>query len=183
LKADGADTVFSEEVASVIFSGENALDVLAKAWTIFASTLGTLGIIFTIFDVYQTRSILIEWLKKRKELSASTKALRQTDRFIVHVVHVGGAFSMIYSLLLRVDDRGGWYLNPPNRFLNVAWNRGGDLMILSPTEFAQKNGKFVADQYKNAEGKFVSLPREECCHLPITDMRNEFEIRFVRLNG
>lgn len=156
------------------------LDVVVQIWGTLLAILTMLGFVFTIFDLFQFRTEILGWWKKRKEFAASARALASTNHFIVDVIQVGGEFSMIHSLAVRVASEGDWYLNPPNRFVWIGWNRGGDLMLVTQSEFTQRHGKFAVESYKDAAG-VVTLVDSESCALPITAMKNRYEVRFVRV--
>jgi hypothetical protein len=155
------------------------LQLASQLFTGLVALLSAMGLLFIVFDIFQFRSEILRWWKQRKELTASVVALATADHFVAHVIQLGGQFSTVRSLNVRVDSEGGWYLNPPERFVVVWWTRGGDLMHVSATDFAEKRGGFVPVSYKDCTGKVTKLTGGTCA-VPIPNMRNEYEIRFAR---
>lgn len=158
------------------------LQTLFHIWTVLITVLSAVGLLFTIFDFFQIRSEIKEWWKRHKEFARSAKDLALTDHFIVHVIQLGGQFSTVHTLTVRSDSDGGWYLNPPNRFILIGWNRGGDLMHVGISDFVEARGRFRPASYKDAAGKTRTL-ESDICALPILAMKNEYEVRFERAAG
>ena len=141
--------------------------------------LSFIGVTFTIFDLYQFRTSLYEWAKRKKDFLDSIRSLNATDCFTAHIIHIGGNFSKIHSLSVEVQKEGGYYLNPPSKFVSVGFNRSGDLIILSPSTFSRRHCGFVIESVVDSLGK-VLAHEEEICHLPIPDMKNEYKVQFSR---
>jgi|GEM_PF-1972883 len=155
------------------------LDFLLQGGEILLGFLGVIGVVFTLFDIYRVRTSLIEWWKNKKKFNDSATLLNAADYFIAHVIHLGGEFSQVYSLTAGVYEDGGYYLNPSREFVSVSFNRSGDLMVVGPSDFAAKHG-FIVESFSDTKGNTYSSKFPEICHLPISDMKNEYFVRFVR---
>jgi len=138
------------------------------------------GLVFTVFDIFQFRTNVIEWWKRRLEFAESIRLLNASDYFLAHIIHLGGEFSTIYSLQVTVNEEGGYYLNPPRKFVSVGFNRGGDRMIIGMSEFSSHYGNFVVESFADSSGNTFPSSYPEICHLPITEMKNEYTVKFVR---
>ena len=152
---------------------------LWKVIGVLITILSFIGVTFTIFDLYQFRTTLYEWLRRKKDFLDSIRSLNTTDCFTAHIIQIGGNFSKIHSLSVEVQKEGGYYLNPPDKFVSVGFNRGGDFIILSPSTFSKRHGVFVIESITDSSGTVLEH-EEEICHLPIPDMKNEYKVRFSR---
>lgn len=52
-------------------------------------------------------------------------------------------------------------------------------MIISASDFVQRNGTFKIESYQDATGRKTQVS-SDMCGLPILAMKNEYEVRFVR---
>ncbi|MES2006974.1 MAG: hypothetical protein V4436_02585 [Patescibacteria group bacterium] len=165
---------------------QNLTEVRPYIWEMLKflwSLIGFTGVMFTIFDIYEFRSSIIAWWKSRREFDESIKFLKASDSFVAHIIHLGGEFSMTYSMYVMVFEDGGYYLNPPNKFVSVGFNRGGDLMVVAASEYSSKYGGFVIDSLRDSKGNTHKLTDSDICHLPIPDMKNEYQVTFRRSTG
>src|SRR6187399_823031 len=85
------------------------------------------SVIFFFFDTHELYSSIRKWRKEKQEMEQSLRMLQEEDYFMARVIQVGGAFSLIHSLYVYSNEEGGYYFNPPNKFVLISFNRGGDL--------------------------------------------------------
>jgi len=149
---------------------------LVKALIIFSGIMGFFSFFFDIHGI-------ISWLKRKradkKEFHRSVELLSATPYFFAHIIHLGGEFSMTYSMYVMCDEEGGYYLNPAKEFVSVGFNRGGDRMIVMTTELTSKAG-FTIESFSDRSGSYASS-YPNLCHLPIPDMKNEWTVHFRKV--
>ncbi len=159
---------------------ESSSNILINTWGYLVLALTFAGFLFTALDLYKVRTSLLAWWNKQKEFEASVALLNASNYFIAHIIQVGGEGSMLYSLVVSVDEEGGYFLNPPKKFVGVCFNRPIDLMVIMPSEFSSKHGRFVIDSAGPAWNKLAPVSSPDLFHLPLTEMRNECFVKFVK---
>ena len=85
---------------------------------------------------------------------------------------------MLYSMTVSCDEEGGWYLNPPNEFVNIGFTRAG-MMVVTPSQITRSAG-FVIDSMSQDGQNWIPPKYPDICHPPIPDMKNNWIIRFKR---
>ena len=138
------------------------------------------GGVATIIGLYEFYKKFLVWSTKRREFKREVALLKSSDYFIAHIIHLGGEFSMTYSLQVYSDEEGGYYFNPPKDFVSVSFNRGGDCTVVMPTELSKKYGfaiHFMADSSK----KYFKTPHRDICHLAQNSLKNEHFVKFVKI--
>lgn len=115
-----------------------------------------------------------EQLKRDEIREEATSELLNGNPFYAHIIQVGGNFSNLYSIEVfgLENGIGQYYLNPPNDFVNVSLARGGDSLVIIPSELSRRSG-YVIDKVSCNEGGNL-------CHFAIPEMRNEIEIKFTK---
>jgi hypothetical protein len=144
---------------------------------IFNKILYVVGIITTVIAVYDFYK---NWISKRNEERFKKNAVKNTDYFIAHIIHMGGEFSMTYSMQVFSNEQGGYYFNPPKDYVYVSFNRGGDSLVVTMPEFVQKAG-FVIGSTGSSYDHLEKSIYPDICHLPIGSLKNEYFVKFVKL--
>ena len=68
------------------------------------------------------------------KVSESINSNIEINNYIAEVVQVGGINSHLYTRIAWVPEDVGAYLNPPNQWVSIGFNRGGDVMWLNCKE-------------------------------------------------
>lgn len=144
------------------------------------NTLSIIGGITTLIGLYEIYKKLLGWRKGKKELQRKIILLQTSDHFIAHVIHLGGEFSNMYSLQVYSDEEGGYYFNPPEDFVGVSFNRGGDLTVITPTQLSSEYN-FVIDSMASSDRIYTKTLHRDICHLPQCSIKNEHFIRFIKI--
>lgn len=148
------------------------------------STLTVLKDLLTLAGILATLLWLRELYRKnrtwKRQLRAHTELLQRSDYFIAHIIHLGGAFSTIHSMQVYSDEEGGFYFNPPDDFVSLSFNRGGDLMAVMPSRLSNKFG-FVIDSVAGTDLKFNKHHNLYICHLECLSIKNEYYIKFIKM--
>jgi len=140
--------------------------------------LALASVVFFFFDAHELYFSIKQWRKEKRELEWSLRMLQEAEYFIAHVIQVGGEFSMIHSLYVYSNEEGGYYFNPPRKFVLIGFNRGGDLMNVMPSELSSKAG-FVVDSVRQSNGTWRPV-EGNLCSVRISKMKNEAHVRFVK---
>ncbi len=148
------------------------MDYLEITRNIFA----VIGAIFTVYRVYTTVSA---WKEKRAELKRKEALLENSDYFLAHIIHLGGNFSHTHSMEVYSNEEGGYYFNPPKNFVEVSFNRGGDSIVVLPTELSQRF-KFEIDSFGSDLNSLEKTAHRDICHLPRNSIKNEWIVKFVK---
>ncbi len=160
-------SIISPHLPSQVILGITFLVVLVGVVTFF----------FNVRTIYQK---LQNWRKVKLEFQASLRQLKDTDYFIAHIIHLGGNFSMTYSMFVYSNEDGGFYFSPAVEFVSIGFNRGGDLMIVSPSNLAAKSG-FKIDSISSTTGTNFHMQDDKTfCHVGLDALKNEYLVRFIR---
>lgn len=148
--------------------------IAVLVFTLISILSGLLGIadIFTWFR---------ERRSSRKEFLRSLRLLKASDYFIAQIIHVGGQFSNLYSIRVFRNDEGGYYLNPPKKFVWVGFTRGGDLINVSPSFFTEYYGFIIDSVSSDSTNWKTEAPY--MAQWTIADLRTEFYVKFVKLDN
>ena len=141
------------------------------------SVIGAITTIIGVIELYQ--KYYLGWRKRRAELKARNRLLDNTDYFIAHIIHMGGEFSMTYSMQVFSNEEGGYYFNPPKEFVHVSFNRSGDSMVVTMPDFVQRAG-FVIDSTGDNYDNWNKSVYPGICHLPIGSLKNEYFVKFTK---
>lgn len=160
--------IFIKQPSSLTWAGFIAL--ISIAYNILSSFFGV-----TAKDIFMW---LKEGWKKNKEAKKSLKFLKAHDYFIAHVIQIGGQFSMLYSLTVFRNEEGGYYLNPPSKFVSISFNRAGDMLTITPSYFSKNAGFIITGVSKDQQNWKLETPFY--VPLPILEMKNEWYIKFEK---
>lgn len=148
--------------------------------------LSVLKDLFTLAGILATLLWLRELYRKnckwKRQLRAQTKLLQGSDYFIAHIIHLGGEFSTTHSMEVYSNEEGGYYFNPPDDFVSLSFNRGGDLIAVMPTRLSNKFG-FVIDSVAGPDLKFNKYHNSHICHLGRLSIKNEYYIKFIKIRN
>jgi len=141
---------------------------------------GVIGFFFDARTIYEAARA---WRVSKLEFNSSLQHLKSVEYFIAHVTHIGGNFSMLHSYFVYSNEDGGFYFNPPKEFVSIGFNRGGDLMIVSPSSLASKAGFKVESVTSSSGGQSHIQDDRSFCHVGLDSLKNEYQVKFVRFEG
>lgn len=150
-----------------------------NVFLVIKNALAIIGIITTFTAIYELYKKFLGWRAIKKELQSKIALLESADYFIAHIIHLGGEFSTTYSLQVFSNEWGGYYFNPSKDFVSVSFNRGGDLIVIMPTELSKKLN-FIIDFVAGSDQKFEKSPCADICHLPQFSIKNEHFVKFIK---
>lgn len=78
------------------------------------------------------------------------------------------------------NEEGGYYLNPPNKFVSAGPNRAG-MLVITPSQLTWEAG-FRIDSFGKTESQLQKTPFNDIFHLPMEEMKNEWLIKFIRVS-
>ena len=115
-----------------------------------------------------------EQIRHEQDVQEAESELLNGNPFYVHIVQVGGNFSSLYSLEAYglEDGIGQYYINPPEDYVSIGSTRGGDSLVIRPSDLSRSAGYSIDEASCNEGG--------DICHFSIPDMRNEIEVKFIR---
>src|SRR3989344_122613 len=147
---------------------------------LLAVVVVAISLLAFFFDVNTIFEKLRQWRKDKLEFEKSLEQLKNVDYFIAHITHIGGNFSMIYSMFVYSNEEGGFYFNPAKKFVSVGFNRGGDLMIVSPSELSSKAG-FKVESISSLTDSYSQMQEDRSfCHVSLNSLKNEYDVKFTR---
>lgn len=95
------------------------------------------------------------------------------NQYVAKVIQVGGIDSHLFTKTAYILEDGGVYLNPPDKWISIGFNRGGDVMWVSCKE------GFKIDSYSSPTGNILltdSLDIGSCGILLEDKLKNEISI-------
>ncbi len=119
-----------------------------------------------------------DWWKNNREAKKSLMFLKAHNYFIAHVIQIGGQFSTLYSLNVFRNEEGGYYLNPPSKFVSISFTRGGDVLTITPSYFSKRAGFIITEVSKDQQNWKTETPFY--VPLPIPEMKNEWYVKFEK---
>lgn len=97
----------------------------------------------------------------------------QVNEYVIEVTQVGGVNSHLLTKIAYVLEDGGVYLNPPDPWVRVSFNRGGDVMWISG-----KKG-YRIDEFSSPTGNQIlsdSIDIGSCGILLEDRLKNEIRV-------
>jgi hypothetical protein len=89
---------------------------------------------FTLREILERKDNFYVNVHDDIKVSESVEAVVDVQQYVAEVVQVGGVNSHLYTRIVWVPEEGGWYLNPPDPWASIGFNRGGDVMWVSCKE-------------------------------------------------
>jgi hypothetical protein len=139
----------------------------------------TIGVASTVYWLYDLRNKWRERTARRQEEARKLQLLRNTDHFIVHLIHIGGEGTSFNTLRVRGEEEGGYFFNPPQEFVRVSSNRPGDLSLICASELSRSEG-YVVDSVAGPDGKFRKRDSPDMAYLLHKSMKDQISVKFVK---